>query len=411
VLTRFVADYVRYVFKGGTAFYAWMGVLSLFILGMFYVFWLQNTEGLIVTGMTSQIHDGLYLANLVFLVGVAAGAVTIVFPAYVYHHEGMHKVTVLGEMLAISAVIMVMLFVFAHMGRPDRLWHMIPPWGIYSFSSMLGWDVLVLNGYLLLNLVIGFWYLYSRYTGKPVHKRFFLTLVYVSIVWALSIHTVTAFLLATNPARPMWFHSMMPIRFIATAFAAGPALIIIAFLVIRRTTKFWIEDSAIQLLATIVTWCLGIALFLTLSEIVVEFYARTEHANGLYYLMFGLHGLTGLVPWFWSAMALMVVSFVLLLMPAVRQDMNKLPFVCAMAFAGIWIEKGMGLVVPGFIPSPIGEVTEYHPSFVEWLMVLGIWAFGFFILTILLKGAIGILLGEVRFGAPAPASAAAAGAE
>ena len=72
-----------------------------------------------------------------------------------------------------------------------------------------------------------------------------------------------------------------------------------------------------------------------------------------------------------------------------------------MAFAGIWIEKGMGLVVPGFIPSPIGEVTEYLPTFVEWLMTLGIWAFGFFILTILLKGAIGILLGEIRAGAAA----------
>jgi molybdopterin-containing oxidoreductase family membrane subunit len=395
---RFVSDYTRYVLKGGPRFYAWMGVLSLLILGMLYVFYLQNTEGLIVTGMTSQIHDGLYLANLVFLVGVAAGAVTIVFPAYVYHHEGMHKVTVLGEMLAISAVIMVMVFVFAHMGRPDRLWHMVPPWGIYSFSSMLGWDVLVLNGYLLLNAVVGFWYLYSKYSGKPVRKGLFMALVYISIVWALSIHTVTAFLLATNPSRPMWFHSMMPIRFIATAFAAGPALIIIAFLVVRKNTKFWVDDSAIQLLATIVTWCLGIALFLTLSEIVVEFYARTEHANGLYYLMFGLHGLTGLVPWFWSAVVLMVAAFVLLLIPAVRRDMNKLPWVCAMAFAGIWIEKGMGLIVPGFIPSPIGEVTEYHPTIFEWMMVLGIWAFGFFVLTILLKGAIGILLGEVRFG-------------
>ena len=398
MLLRFVSDYARYVLKGGPRFYAWMGVLSLLILGMLFVFYLQNTEGLIVTGMTSQIHDGLYLANLVFLVGVAAGAVTIVFPAYVYHHEGMHKVTVLGEMLAISAVIMVMVFVFAHMGRPDRLWHMVPPWGIYSFSSMLGWDVLVLNGYLLLNAVVGFWYLYSKYSGKPVRKGLFMALVYISIVWALSIHTVTAFLLATNPSRPMWFHSMMPIRFIATAFAAGPALIIIAFLVVRKNTKFWVDDSAIQLLATIVTWCLGIALFLTLSEIVVEFYARTEHANGLYYLMFGLHGLTGLVPWFWSAVVLMVLSFVLLLIPAVRHDMNKLPWVCAMAFAGIWIEKGMGLIVPGFIPSPIGEVTEYHPTIFEWMMVLGIWAFGFFILTILLKGAIGILLGEVRFG-------------
>ncbi len=399
MLTRFVSDYLRYVLTGGTKFYTWMATLSLFILGMLYVYFLQNTEGLIVTGLTSQIHDGLYLANLVFLVGVAAGAVTIVFPAYVYHHEGMHKVTVLGEMLAISAVIMVMMFVFAHMGRPERLWHMLPYLGIYSFSSMLGWDVMVLTGYLLLNFGVGFYYLYSKYTGVPVNKKIFMPLVYVSIVWALSIHTVTAFLLATNPARPMWFHSMMPIRFIATAFAAGPALIIIAFLIIRKNTKFWIDDSAIQLLATIVTWCLGIAIFLTLSEVVVELYARTEHANGLYYLMFGLHGLTGLVPWFWSSVVLMVVSFVLFLIPSFRNNMQRLPIICAMAFAGIWIEKGMGLIVPGFIPTPIGEVTEYHPTFVEVLMTLGIWAFGFFILTILLKGAIGILLGEIKFGA------------
>ena len=405
MLTKFVSDYARYVLKGGTKFYAWMATLGVLILGMLYVYYLQNTEGLIVTGLTSQIHDGLYLANLVFLVGVAAGAVTIVFPAYVYHHEGMHKVTVLGEMLAISAVIMVMMFVFAHMGRPERLWHMIPYLGIYSFSSMLGWDVMVLTGYLLLNFGVGFYYLYSKYTGKPVNQKIFMPLVYISIVWALSIHTVTAFLLAVNPARPMWFHSMMPIRFIATAFAAGPALIIIAFLVIRKNTKFWIDDSAIKLLATIVTWCLGIAIFLTISEVVVELYARTEHANGLYYLMFGLHGLTALVPWFWSSVVLMVVAFVLFLIPSFRNNMQRLPIICAMAFAGIWIEKGMGLIVPGFIPTPIGEVSEYYPTFIEVLMTLGIWAFGFFILTILLKGAIGILLGEIQFGAAAAAEA------
>ncbi len=399
MLLKFVTDYVRYVITGGTKFYAWMGALSLLMLGMLYVYFLQNTEGLIVTGMTSQISDGLYLANLVFLVGVAAGAVTIVFPAYVYHHEGMHKVTVLGEMLAISAVLMVFMFVFAHMGRPDRLWHMIPPMGIYSFSSMLGWDVLVLNGYLVLNIVVGFYFLWSKYTGRPLNKKWFMPLVYVSIVWALSIHTVTAFLLANNPARPMWFHSMMPIRFITTAFAAGPALIVIAFLIIRNNTKFWIEDSAIKLLTTIVTFCLGIAIFLTLSEVVIELYARTEHANGLYYLMFGLHGLTGLVPWFWSSLFLMVVSFVMFLIPSIRNNMKLLPIVCAMAFVGIWIEKGMGLVVPGYIPSPIGEVTEYYPTFVEWLLTAGIWAFGFFVLTILLKGAIGILLGDIKFGA------------
>jgi molybdopterin-containing oxidoreductase family membrane subunit len=399
VLIRFVSDYVRYVLKGGAKFYAWMGALAILVVGMMYVFYLQNTDGLIVTGMTSQIHDGLYFANLVFLVGVAAGAVTIVFPAYAYHHEGMHKVAVLGEMLAITAVIMVMMFVFAHMGRPDRLWHMIPPWGIYSFSSMLGWDVMVLNGYLILNFVCGFYYLWCKYTGNPLNKTWFMPVVYIAIVWALSIHTVTAFLISTMPSRPMWHHSMMPIRFISTAFAAGPALIILIFLIIRKNTKFWVDDSAIKLLTTIVTWCLGIALFLTMSEVVVELYARTEHANGLYYLMFGLHGLTRLVAWFWSAVILMVAAFILFLIPRFRNDFKLLPIPCIMAFAGIWIEKGMGLIVPGFIPTPIGEVTEYYPTFVEWLMTLGIWAFGFFILTILLKGAIGILQGEIKYGA------------
>lgn len=401
-LINFTIDYTRYVLKGGAKFYAWMGFLALLSAGALYGFYLQNTEGLIVTGMTSQIHDGLYFANLVFLVGVAAGAVTIVFPAYIYHHKAMHEVTVLGEMLAIAAVIMVMLFVFAHMGRPDRLWHMLPFIGIFNMpGSMLAWDVLALSGYLLLNFVCGFYYLHAKYSGSQVNNKWFMPVVYISIVWALSIHTVTAFLIATMPARPMWYHSMMPIRFITTAFAAGPCLIILAFMIIRSNTKMWIQDSAINLLSTIITWCLGLALFLTMSEIVVELYARTEHANGLYYLMFGLHGLTSLVPWFWSSLAFMIIAFVMFLIPSVRTNYKLLPIACVLAFVGIWIEKGMGLIVPGFVPTPIGEVTEYYPTLIEVIMTLGNWAIGFFILTILLKGAIGILVGDVKLQAKA----------
>jgi Ni/Fe-hydrogenase subunit HybB-like protein len=406
-LIHFVPDYWRYVLKGGATFYIWMGFLGVLSCIAMYGFYLQNTEGLIVTGLTNQIHDGLYFANLVFLVGVAAGAVTIVFPAYVYHNEAMHKVSVLGEMLAISAVVMVMLFVFAHMGRPDRLWHMIPFIGIYNLpGSMLGWDVLVLNGYLMLNFACGFYYLFTKYCGTEVNKRIFMPLIYISIIWALSIHTVTAYLIATMPARPMWHHSMMPIRFIVTAFAAGPCLIILTFQIIRKNTKFWIEDAAINLLSVIVTWCLGLALFLSLSEIVVELYARTEHANGLYYLMFGLHGLTNLVPWFWGSLIAMVVAFAMFLTPSIRSNPRLLAIACVLAFGGIWVEKGMGLIVPGFIPSPIGEVTEYFPTLIEVLMTIGLWAMGFFMLTILLKGAIGILLGDIKFqgNAATPAS-------
>ena len=397
-LISFVVDYWVYVLKGGVKFYAWLGFLFLFVFGWTYGNFMQLSEGMIVTGLTDQVSWGLYLANFVFLVGVAAGAVTVVFPAYVYKHKALHEVAVLGEMLAIAAVVMCMLFVLNHMGRPDRLWHMMPVIGVYNWpGSMLAWDVIVLVGYLILNVVGGFYYLYKKYTNEPIDKGFYLPIIYIAIVWALSIHTVTAFLINTMPARPMWHHGMMPIRFITTAFAAGPALIIIVFTIIRNNTKLWIKDEAIDMLSQIVVWCLGIALFLTMSEVVTEFYHPTEHSLGLQYLMFGHNGLNALVPWFWFSMIAMIGSFILLLIPAIRKDQKKLPYICAVAFVGIWVEKGMGLMIPGSIPTPIGEFTEYSPTLIEIFNCLGNWAIGFIVLTLLLKGAIGVLLGEVKY--------------
>ena len=397
-LISFVVDYWIYVFKGSVKFYAWLGFLCLFLIGWSYGNFMQLSEGMIVTGLTDQVSWGLYLANFVFLVGVAAGAVTVVFPAYVYKHKALHEVAVLGEMLAIAAVVMCMLFVLNHMGRPDRLWHMMPFIGIYNFpGSMLTWDVIVLVGYLILNIVGGFYYLYKKYADEPIDKSFYLPVIYIAIVWALSIHTVTAFLINTMPARPMWHHGMMPIRFITTAFAAGPALIIIVFTIVRNNTKLWIKDEAIDILSQIVVWCLGIALFLTLSEVVTEFYHPTEHSLGLQYLMFGHNGLNALVPWFWFSIVALIGSFILLLIPGVRKDFNKLPYICAVVFAGIWVEKGMGLLIPGSIPTPIGEFTQYSPTLIEILNCLGNWAIGFIVLTLLLKGAIGVLLGEVKY--------------
>ncbi len=394
---RFVFDYWAYAFKGDWRYYLWLAFLFLLLIPWAYGNYMQLTQGMIVTGLTDQVSWGIYLANFVFLVGVAAGAVTVVFPAYIYRFEPLHKVTVLGEMLAISAIVMCILFVLSHMGRPDRLWHMIPVIGIFNFPhSMLTWDTLVLVGYLVLNCICGFYYLHQKYTGQPTNDLWYMPLILLSIVWALSIHTVTAFLINTMPARPMWHHGIMPIRFIATAFAAGPCLIIIIFHIIRERTALWIEDAAIDLLSTIVLFCLGIALFLTMSEVITELYHPTEHSGGLQYLMFGKHGLTNLVPWFWTSLVALVGGFFVLLIPSIRKDYEHLPYICGIIFIGIWVEKGMGLLIPGSIPTPIGEFTQYSPTLIEVANCVGNWAVGFIILTFLLKGSIGILLGEVK---------------
>ncbi|OGA17475.1 MAG: hypothetical protein A3H32_18450 [Betaproteobacteria bacterium RIFCSPLOWO2_02_FULL_63_19] len=397
-LIRFALDYVSYVVKGGAKFYAWMAGLGILIAIWGYSFYIQATEGLAVTGLTDQVSDGLYLGNVMFLVGVAAAAVTVVFPAYAYQHKALHEVAVLGEMVAIAAVTLCNLFVLSHMGRPDRLWHMLPVIGIYNIpNSLITFDVLVLTGYLLLNLVCGFYFLYTKYTGDRINRVFYMPLIYISIVWALSIHSVTALFINTMPARPFWNSPVMPIHFISTAFAAGPGLIILIFLLVRKNTKLWIKDEAINLLSTIMTYCLGIALFLNLSEIATHLYFPTEHTLGLEYLMFGVNGLTALVPWFWASSAANIIAFVMLLIPRVRKNYRLLPVACVLAFAGIWVQKGIGLLVPGFTPSPIGEFTNYMPTLIEVLVTLGNWAIGAAMLTVLLKGAIGILLGEVKY--------------
>lgn len=397
-LMKFAVDFWVYAFRGGAKLYLWLGVLSFFILLMLYGVYRQFTLGMIVTNYNDQVSWGLYESQFIFLVGVAAAAVTVVFPSYIYNHKKLKEVVVLGEMLAIAAVCTLLLFILLHMGRPDRFWHMMPVVGIFNFpDALLTWDVLVVNGYLVLNCIAAFYYLYKKYTGKELNMTFFRPLVYVSIFWAVSIHTVTAFLINTLPARPMWFHSIMPIKFISTAFAAGPALIIIAFLVVRRYTRLEVHDHAINLLSQIVAFCLGISIFLGFSEVVTELYQGTEHSFSLEYLIFGHLGFDSLVLWYRAAILLMLSAFVMLLIPRLRKDQKFwLPLACIFTFGGIWIDKGMGLVVPAFIPSPIGEFSEYTPSYIEIINTLGLWSVGLMLFTLLARGAVGVLLGEVR---------------
>ncbi len=398
-ILRFAVDVLLYAFTGGSKlFYIWLGFLSVLALMMIYGSYLQTVNGMVVTNYNDQVSWGIYEAQFIFLVGVAAAAVTIIFPAYVYKHKYMKNLVIIGELLAISSIYMVLLFIMLHMGRPDRLWHMMPIVGIFNFpNSILAWDVMVVNGYFFINVTAAFYYLYTKYRGRELNMTFYKPLVYLSIVWAVSIHTVTAFLISTLPARPMWYNSIMPIKFITTAFAAGPSMIIIAFLIIRKVTRLKIEDKAIDMLSQIIAWSLTIVIFLGLSEVVTELYHVTEHSFSLQYLIFGHESFRGLVLWYRSAVILLLFSFVIFIIPQLRKSRTFwLPIACVATFVGIWIDKGMGLVVPAFIPSPIGEFSEYTPSMIEIINVLGVWATGLFLFTVMTRVAIGIASGDLR---------------
>jgi Ni/Fe-hydrogenase subunit HybB-like protein len=394
----------RIAFVGDWRYYAWMGALSMLVLLGINAYARQLVQGLIVTGMSDQVSWGVYIANFTFIVGIAAAAAMLVIPVYIYNNRELHDLVIFGELLAVAAILMCLAFVTVDLGRPDRFWHLIPGIGKFNFpGSMLSWDVIVLNGYLLLNVHICGYLLYCRYSGRTPARWFYIPFVFVAIGWAVSIHTVTAFLYVGLGGRPFWNSSIVGPRFLASAFTAGPALIILALQVIRRVTDYRISDRALLTLRSIVQVSMLINVFLLVNEIFKEFYTRNAHVASSRYLYFGLHGHHALVPWIWLAITFNLVSMALLVLP-LSKSLKFLNIACFLAIFGIWLEKGMGLVVPGFIPSPLGEMVEYSPSLNETLVCVGIWAFGLLAYTIFLRMSLPILQGRLTQAGYAPKS-------
>lgn len=542
----------RIAFVGDWRYYAWMGVLTIFCLLGLNAYAKQFVHGLVTTGMSDEVSWGVYIANFTFLVGVAAAAVMMVIPVYIYHNEELHDLVIFGELLAVAAIIMCLAFVTVDLGRPDRFWHLIPGIGEFNFpASMLSWDVIVLNGYLLLNVHICGYLLYSRYHNRKPARWFYIPFVFIAIVWAVSIHTVTAFLYVGLGGRPFWNSSIVGPRFLASAFTAGPALIILALQVVRRVTSYRgpqglglaegaaatpdivtrrpaarhdfetliaclpalekvpenlrdeclaratvlevapgaalarqgeqqtdaffvlkgrvtvgrneggsyrilsllnpgdmfgetgaltgaprtadavtdgptkvlcmpveslrilmrapaihslissmmahrivISDRALLTLRSIVQVSMIINVFLLINEVFKEFYSGNLHVASSKYLFIGLHGHHALVPWIWTAIAFNLIAMVLLVLP-VSRSLKWLNVTCVLCIVGIWIEKGMGLVIPGFTPTPLGEIIEYSPSLNETLICFGIWAMGLLCYTIFLRMAVPILQGKL----------------
>src|SRR6266487_1932360 len=403
---RFLSRCARIAFVGDWRYYGWMGFLSVLVLLGLNAYCKQFVNGLITTGMSDEVSWGVYISNFTFIVGIAAAAAMLVIPVYIYDNEELHDLVIFGELLAIAAILMCLAFVTVDLGRPDRFWHLIPGIGKLNFpGSMLSWDVVVLNGYLLLNVHICGYLIYCRYSGRKPAKWFYIPFVFIAIFWAISIHTVTAFLYVGLGGRPFWNSSIVGPRFIASAFTAGPALIILALQVIRRVTDYRISDRALLTLRNIVQVSMLINVFLLVNEIFKEFYTRNSHVAASNYLYFGLHGYHALVPWIWTAIVFNLVSMTILVLP-VSKSLKYLNIACVLAIVGIWIEKGMGLVIPGFIPSPLGEMVEYTPSLNETLVCLGIWAFGLLLYTIFLRMSVPILQGRMTKANETPPASA-----
>jgi len=379
---------LEYALVGTRRYFMLLGALLVLILVGAYFYFQQLQYGLgYTTGLGRDVSWGFYIAQLTYLVGVAASAVMVVLPYYLHDYKAFGRITILGEFLAVAAVLMCLIFVIVDLGRPDRLANIIK---YPTPNSVLFWDMIVLNTYLFLNIIIG-WVVLESERNQVKPPNWVKPLIILSIPWAPSIHTVTAFLYSGLPGRGFWLTAIMAPRFLSSAFAAGPSLLILLALLVRKYTKFDPGREQIQSLAKIVTYAILINVFFFFCEVFTVFYSQIpDHMLHFQYLFSGLQGKGWLVPWMWFAIGGMTVAALLMVSPRIRRNETTLALVCGLIIVTTYIDKGLGLMTGGFVPNPLERVVEYKPTLPELLITLGVYGIGFLVLTILFKVAVSV---------------------
>ncbi|MES0490407.1 MAG: sulfate reduction electron transfer complex DsrMKJOP subunit DsrP [Leptospirales bacterium] len=370
---------IEKAFEGGKKYKLWLLFLLAIIAAGIYQYSIQLEEGLSITGMSRDVSWGFYVANFTFFVGVAASAVMLVIPYYLHHYKKFSQLVIFGEWLAVGSVVMCILFIFVDMGQPQRalniLLHPTP-------NSVLFWDVIVLFGYLAINLFVA-WVTLRKEKANLEISKLIKFLILLSIPWAIAIHTVTAFLYSGLPGRHAWLTAIMAPRFLASAFAAGPALLILLLMVVKKLTYFKPEKEAFGTLAKIMLYGMLVNIFFYGLEIFTAFYSNIpSHKHTLTYLFFGLNGYSKLVPYVWTSVAFGFVSVFMLLFPAIRANHKTLAVAATLIFFSTYLDKGLALVIGGFIPSPLETITEYTITGPEFTISAGIWAIGALLVTL-----------------------------
>ncbi len=395
-MINLITKFTKVLINGNKYYILWVTFLLVLVLIGLHAYSRQLIYGLYTTGMGDEVSWGFYIANFAFLVGMAAAAVMIVIPVYIFKDKDVKKIVIFAELFAIAAVIMCLSFVLIDLGRIDRMWHLIPIIGIFHWpESMLTWDVIVLNGYLFINIFVCFYFLYKKYHNQEPKTWIYLSVVFLSIIWAPSIHTVTAFLFQGLGGRPFWHSPLIAPRFLSSAFSAGPAFILIVLILLDKFKAIHISENTIKRIRQIVTICLLINIFFFFSEVFADLYMPTSHSINLAFLL-GVKGKSILTPWIRLSIALSIIAAIMFLTPRLMRNNIFIVIACILTDIGIWLEKGLGFVIPGFIPTPLGDFVQYKPTFNEVLITISVWAGGLLLYTILVKIALPIINGEIR---------------
>ncbi|OYT16574.1 MAG: polysulfide reductase [Bacteroidetes bacterium 4572_77] len=412
LVDKYAQDAIRPM-KNHKGFWLWMGFLGLILILFGYAYFLQLRDGLGVTAMRDYVSWGLYIANFVFFVAASLVGMLISAVLGLLQQKWVKPITRVSEIIALGFVLIAGIVIITDMGRPERFLNLF----IHGrLQSPIVWDVTVILTYtaistllFLLPLIPDLAFLKKRMKDMPkwqynlynilslgwigtpdqyklLHKSIrMLSIIIVPV--ALSIHTVTSWLFAAT-LRPGWDTTIFGPYFVAGAFVAGAAAVIILMNILRSSFKLqdYFTDHHFDMMGRLLVLVSLLYAYFNVNEFLVPAYKmKSGEAVHLYSLFQGAYA--GL---FWAIQIIGMGLPIIFMMFKSWRKPGRLTFISVIVLIAAFIKRYI-IVVPTLLHPylPIQNVPEkfheYFPTWIEISVTAGAFAMALIIITILLK--------------------------
>jgi molybdopterin-containing oxidoreductase family membrane subunit len=390
-------------------YYLVVGILLAVIAWALFAYYIQLRDGLVVTGMSDRISWGLYITMFVFFIGISHAGTLISAILRVANATWRTPVTRMAEFITAVALMTGALFVVVDLGRPDRFLNVI----VHGrWQSPIVWDVVAVTTYLTASLL----YLYlpmipdlaffrDRLTGqvarwksglyrllainwagtarqkRQLHSSISIMMILI-IPIAVSVHTVVSWIFAMT-LREAWNSAIFGFFFVAGAIFSGIATLIIMMALLRRVYRLeeYITDKHFRYLGFLMAAMAGVMLYANISEYVTAGFKFEEGAEFIFRQLF----VAEFAPYFWFYLVGGLFVPILLMMVPRTRTIAWIVTAAVFVDLAMWVERYFIVVTGLRAPLLPYEPANYAPTWIEWSITAGGFAFFALLVTLFVK--------------------------
>jgi molybdopterin-containing oxidoreductase family membrane subunit len=365
----------------------------------------QFANGLSVTGMRNIVMWGQYILFFMFFVGLSAGGLIVASAGRLFGVKAFKPITRLAVLEATVAVILAATFILPDLGRPERILN-IPLY--FNPTSPMVWDITIVTIYMAMSALYvwlycradlarrGSWLAFGTGTSERTMRREERTktmMAWIALPAAIMLHSITAWIFGLQISRGFWYTSIMAPMFIASALVSGMGLVICLALIVRRLGRISFTNDLVAMLGGLLGVFIAVEAFLLLAEYLTALYPGAPEAEAARRMLSGPY-----LPLFLAEVVFgLAIPFVILATRRLRTNPAWVAVAAVIAIVGIFVHR-LNLVLNGLsfanidLPPglPIGTPQDgssfamsyfYVPTLIEWLVVIGVLAFGGLLFT------------------------------